>query len=126
MKVCVIGSGGRVHALAHTLSTHAEVVVTPGSPGIEGSTGAPATEVEADLYIIGPEVPLVEGLADELRSKGSPVFGPGPDGALLEGSKIWMKELVDAAGVPQHATHPSTPTKQTRPQHSCQRSLPPT
>ena len=100
MKICVVGSGGREHALAHTLSTHAEVVVTPGSPGIEGSTGAAATEVEADLYIIGPEVPLVEGLADELRSKGCLVFGPGSDGALLEGSKIWMKELVDAAGVP--------------------------
>tara|TARA_Y100001970_G_scaffold292662_1_gene434942 strand:- start:10689 stop:11942 length:1254 start_codon:yes stop_codon:yes gene_type:complete len=100
MKVCVVGSGGREHALARTLSIHADVVVTPGSPGIEGSTGVTTTDIEADLYVVGPEVPLVEGLADDLRSRGRHVFGPGSDGAMLEGSKIWMKELVDAAGVP--------------------------
>ena len=100
MKICVVGSGGREHALAHTLSPHADVLVTPGSPGIEGSTEVTATEIEADLYVVGPEIPLVEGLADDLRSRGCHVFGPGSDGAMLEGSKIWMKELVDAAGVP--------------------------
>ena len=100
MKVCVVGSGGREHAFAKTLSTEAEVVVTPGSAGIEGSTAEPATAIDADLYVIGPEVPLVNGLADELRGSGHYVFGPGTDGALLEASKAWMKDLVHAAGVP--------------------------
>jgi len=100
MKVCVVGSGGREHAFAKTLSTEAEVVVTPGSAGIEGSTAEPATAIDADLYVIGPEVPLVNGLADELRASGRYVFGPGSDGALLEASKAWMKDLVHAAGVP--------------------------
>ena len=100
MNVCVVGSGGREHAFAKTLSTEAEVVVTPGSAGIEGSTAEPATSIDADLYVIGPEVPLVNGLADELRASGHYVFGPGTDGALLEASKAWMKDLVHAAGVP--------------------------
>ena len=100
MKVCVVGSGGREHAFAKTLSTEAEVVVTPGSAGIEGSTAEPATAIDADLYVIGPEVPLVNGLADELRASGHYVFGPGKAGALLEASKAWMKDLVHAAGVP--------------------------
>jgi len=100
MKVCVVGSGGREHALAHVLTRTAEVVVTPGSPGIPGSTAAPPAEVDADLYVIGPEAPLVAGLADELRAAGRLVFGPGADGARLEGSKAWMKEVVEAAGVP--------------------------
>ena len=100
MKVCVVGSGGREHAFAKTLSTEAEVVVTPGSAGIEGSTAEPATAIDADLSVIGPEVALVNGLADELRASGHYVFGPGKDGALLEASKAWMKDLVHAAGVP--------------------------
>ena len=88
MKICVVGSGGREHALAHTLSPHADVLVTPGSPGIKGSTEVTATEIEADLYVVGPEIPLVEGLADDLRSRGCHVFGPGSDGAMLEGSNM--------------------------------------
>ena len=100
MRVCVVGSGGREHALAHVLGRSCDVVVTPGNPGIPGSTPTPATEIEADLYVIGPEAPLVEGLANELRAAGRLVFGPGADGALLEGSKAWMKELLVAAGVP--------------------------
>ena len=100
MRVCVIGSGGREHALAHVLARTAEVVVTPGSPGIPGSVAIPPEEIDADLYVIGPEAPLVAGLADELRIAGKLVFGPGADGARLEGSKAWMKEVVEAAGVP--------------------------
>lgn len=100
MRVCVVGSGGREHALAHVLGRSSYVVVTPGNPGIPGATPAPATEIDADLYVIGPEAPLVNGLADELRAAGHLVFGPGADGALLEGSKAWMKELLVAAGVP--------------------------
>ncbi|MCS5689896.1 MAG: phosphoribosylamine--glycine ligase [Actinomycetota bacterium] len=100
MRVCVVGSGGREHAFATVLSQSSEVVVTPGSPGIKGSTAQVATEIEADLYVVGPEVPLVQGLADQLRADGRAVFGPGSDGARLEGSKAWMKSLVEAAGVP--------------------------
>jgi hypothetical protein len=61
VRVCVVGSGGREHALAHVLGRTAEVVVTPGSPGIPGSAATPPGEVDADLYVIGPEVPLVDG-----------------------------------------------------------------
>ena len=100
MRVCVVGSGGREHALAAVLARQAEVVVTPGSPGIPGSVATPPGEVAADLVVVGPEAPLVAGLADELRAAGRLVFGPGADGARLEGSKAWMKELVAAAGVP--------------------------
>ena len=102
MRVCVVGSGGREHALAHALARTAEVVVTPGNPGIPGSTGPGTAPVDlsADLVVIGPEAPLVAGLADELRAAGRLVFGPGADGARLEGSKAYMKEVVAAAGVP--------------------------
>jgi phosphoribosylamine--glycine ligase len=100
MKVCVVGSGGREHALAHVLGRTADVIVSPGNAGIPGSTPAPATEVDADLYVVGPEAPLVDGLADRLRAAGKLVFGPGADGARLEGSKAWMKRVLDDAGVP--------------------------
>ncbi len=100
MRVVVVGSGGREHALADVLGRTAEVVVTPGNPGIPGSIDTPATQLDADLFVIGPEAPLVEGLADELRAAGQLVFGPGADGARLEGSKAWMKEVLVEAGVP--------------------------
>ena len=99
MKVCVVGGGGREHALAEVLARHHDVVVTPGNPGIPGSVTTPAEEVVADLYVIGPEAPLVDGLADRLRAMGRLVFGPGADGARLEGSKAWMKEVLVEAGV---------------------------
>jgi phosphoribosylamine--glycine ligase len=99
--VCVVGSGGREHALALVLGrTATHVAVTPGNVGIPGTTPQPAEEIEADLFVIGPEAPLVDGLADRLRAQGKLVFGPGADGARLEGSKAWMKEVVVAAGVP--------------------------
>ena len=63
----------------------------PGYGGLERRT-APPERVEADLWVIGPEVPLVDGLADRIRARGGLVFGPGADGARLEGSKVWMKE----------------------------------
>jgi phosphoribosylamine--glycine ligase len=100
MRVCVVGSGGREHALAAVLGRHHDVVVTPGNAGIPGSTSTPATAIAADLYVIGPEAPLVAGLADELRAAGRRVFGPGADGARLEGSKAWMKDVLVEAGVP--------------------------
>jgi len=107
--VCVVGSGGREHALAQVLGRSADVVVTPGNPGMaavtpEGHrvtvTPAPPEEVEADLVVVGPELPLVDGLADRLRARGRLVVGPGADGARLEGSKAFMKEVLDEAGVP--------------------------
>jgi phosphoribosylamine---glycine ligase len=109
VKVCVVGSGGREHALAVALGRTADVVVTPGNPGIPGvtpeghvlsCTDAPPEEIEAGLVVIGPESPLVGGLADRLRASGRLVFGPGADGALLEGSKAYMKEVLAEAGVP--------------------------
>ena len=103
MRVCVVGSGGREHALATALGRTADVVVTPGNPGIPGSVPTPPEEVDADLFVIGPEVPLVDGLADRLRDAGRLVFGPGADGARLEGSKAWMKQVLREAGVPTAA-----------------------
>jgi phosphoribosylamine--glycine ligase len=102
MLICVVGSGGREHALALALGRDAEVVVAPGNPGIPGSIGTTIDpmSINADLFVIGPEVPLVEGLADRLRAAGKRVFGPGADGARLEGSKLWMKDLLAAARVP--------------------------
>jgi phosphoribosylamine--glycine ligase len=84
LRVAVIGSGGREHALRHVLGRTATVVDSPE---------------DADLAVIGPEQPLVDGLADRLRGQGQSVFGPGADGARLEGSKGWMKAVLDAAGV---------------------------
>ena len=100
MKVCVVGSGGREAALAAVLSRTAEVLVTPGNPGIPGSVATPPEQVDADLFVIGPEAPLVDGLADRLRAAGRLVFGPGADGAMIEGSKAWMKDLFAETGVP--------------------------
>ncbi len=108
-SVCVVGSGGREHALAVALGRTADVIVTPGNPGITGvtpeghtivSVATPAEQIEADLFVIGPEAPLVDGLADRLRASGKLVFGPGADGARLEGSKAFMKQVLDDAGVP--------------------------
>ncbi|MGQ0519759.1 MAG: phosphoribosylamine--glycine ligase [Actinomycetota bacterium] len=85
MRVAVVGSGGREHALRTVLGRTATVV---------------AAGDDADLYVIGPEQPLVDGEADRLRAEGKLVFGPGADGARLEGSKAWMKEVLAEAGVP--------------------------
>ena len=98
-RVCVVGSGAREHALAHVLGRSAEVVVTPGNAGIPASTPVPPEALDAGLFVIGPEAPLADGLADRLRGQGKRVFGPGADGAQLESSKRWMKELLAEAGV---------------------------
>jgi phosphoribosylamine--glycine ligase len=112
VTVCVVGSGGREHALALTLARSADVVVTPGNPGMPGVSAeghrvtvspAPPEEIDADLVVIGPEAPLVDGLADRLRARGRLVLGPGADGARLEGSKAFMKEVLAEAGVPTAA-----------------------
>ncbi|MGH9123400.1 MAG: phosphoribosylamine--glycine ligase [Acidimicrobiales bacterium] len=107
--VCVVGSGAREHALAVALSRDAAVVVAPGNPGMARlhpqlvCSPAPPEEIDADLFVIGPEVPLVAGLADRLRARGRVVLGPGADGARVEGSKAWMKQLLVEAAVPTAA-----------------------
>jgi len=107
-SVLVVGSGAREHALATVLARTAPVIVAPGNPGmgstitpfpISTSTEQPET-IDVDLVIIGPEVPLADGLADRLRGLGRLVVGPGADGAQLEGSKAFMKALLDEAGIP--------------------------
>ncbi len=107
--ICVVGGGGREHALARVLARQGPVVVTPGNPGMAALSpeiavsGTPPEEVDAQLFVIGPEVPLVDGLADRLRARGRLVLGPGADGARLEGSKAWMKQVLAGAGVPTAA-----------------------
>ena len=102
MKILVVGGGGREHALAWRLSQEAEVIVAPGNPGIaEDCEVVPISQKDhaglldlcrrrvIDLVVVGPEDPLIEGLADYLRAGGFAVYGPGADGAKLEGSKAF-------------------------------------
>lgn len=103
----VVGSGAREHALAWALAKSGEVVVTPGNPGIAAHgiecVDTLPGDIDGDLFVVGPEQPLVEGLADFLRAQGKAVVGPGADGAILEGSKAYMKSFLEAAGVPTAA-----------------------
>jgi phosphoribosylamine--glycine ligase len=93
--------------LAWALAKSADVVVSPGNAGMAAHglvcVSAPAKELDAELFVIGPDQPVVDGLADELRAQGKTVVGPGVDGARLEGSKAFMKEFLTAAGVPTAA-----------------------
>ncbi|HEY1369924.1 MAG TPA: phosphoribosylamine--glycine ligase [Gaiellaceae bacterium] len=116
MNVLLIGSGGREHALAWKLSQSpqlAELHAAPGNPGIAAlahchpvraedaeAVLALALELGVDLVVVGPEAPLVAGLADVLRHRGVAVFGPGSAAARIEGSKSFAKEVMSAAGVP--------------------------
>lgn len=106
MRILVVGSGGREHALAWKLSEEHEVVCAGGNPGIAVDVAvAPADDLVTlakgfDLVVVGPEDPLVDGLGDRLRAAGIACYGPGADGARLEASKAFSKATMAAAGVP--------------------------
>jgi phosphoribosylamine---glycine ligase len=115
VKVLLVGSGGREHALAWKLTQSpqlSELHAAPGNPGIsalgnchpvraEDGDGllALARELEVDLVVVGPEAPLVTGVGDHLRRAGIAVFGPGREAARIEGSKSFAKDVMRAAGV---------------------------
>ncbi|MPZ95463.1 MAG: phosphoribosylamine--glycine ligase [Propionibacteriales bacterium] len=121
MRTLVIGSGGREHALALALSRDdgvTEVHAAPGNPGIgtfaelhdvdpmDGAAVADLAErVRADLVVVGPEAPLVAGVADAVRARGVACFGASADAARIEGSKAFAKEVMAAAGVPTAMAH---------------------
>jgi len=113
--ILIIGQGAREHAITHTLlqDPNVKVVCAPGNPGIAQIAQIEAVDIndissvvdlakkhKPDLVVIGPEAPLVAGVADELRSAGFVVFGPSKAAAALEGSKAFAKEIMQAAGVP--------------------------
>jgi phosphoribosylamine--glycine ligase len=116
MKILLVGSGGREHALALGLkadSACTELHVAPGNPGIadiatihpldvtdNSAIAKLVQELKVDLVVIGPEVPLVNGAADVVRALGIPVFGPSKAAAQLEGSKDFAKGVMRDAGVP--------------------------
>ena len=118
----MVGSGGREHALAWCLSRSADLSDLHAAPGIPGIASLAhchpvraddpaalvslALELRIDLVVVGPEAPLVAGLADELRHRGIAVFGPSAAAAQIEGSKAFAKEVMDAAGVASADTLP--------------------
>jgi len=120
VRVLVLGSGGREHALAWKLAQAdalAELHAAPGNPGMaqigvchpvraEDAEGilALARSLEIDLVVVGPEAPLVAGVADELRHGGIAVFGPSAAAARIEGSKQFAKEVMSSAGIPTAET----------------------
>ena len=124
MRVLVIGSGGREHALCRALALDADVTglhAAPGNPGIArlaeigdvavadpAAIAALAGRIGADLVVIGPEAPLVAGAADAVRAAGIACFGPGAAAAMIEGSKSFAKQVMLAAGIPTAAARTCT------------------
>lgn len=116
MRILILGSGAREHAIVTALLAEQaghEVTVAPGNAGIGADVALAdfditdgdavsqfAIEQAIDLVVVGPEAPLIAGVADEPRERGIPVFGPGRAAAQLEGSKTFAKRIMDAAGVP--------------------------
>jgi phosphoribosylamine---glycine ligase len=121
MKVLLVGGGGREHALARALRRDPDVTelhAVPGNPGIgtlatlhdgdvlDGTAIADlASGLGVDLVVVGPEAPLVAGVADAVRDKGIACFGPGSQAAAIEGSKAFAKDVMAAAGIPTAMAH---------------------
>lgn len=128
MKILVIGSGAREHAVITALAGDAgstgpdavppELHAAPGNPGIAAlatchavdpldgaAVAALATQLGADLVVVGPEAPLVAGVADAVRAAGIACFGPSAEAARIEGSKAFAKDVMAAAGVPTAMAH---------------------
>jgi phosphoribosylamine--glycine ligase len=120
VRVLLLGSGGREHALARALSADPDVTdlqAAPGNPGIAaiapvhpvdltdpGQVAGLARATRADLVVVGPEAPLVAGVADALRVSGIACFGPSRRAAAIEGSKSFAKQVMRAAGIPTAAS----------------------
>jgi phosphoribosylamine--glycine ligase len=109
VRILIIGSGGREHAIARSLATDTpDLHAAPGNPGIgliaelhdAPDVIALATRLNADLVVVGPEAPLVNGIADELAAAGITCFGPSAEAARIEGSKAFAKEVMAKAGIP--------------------------
>ena len=129
MKVLVIGTGGREHALVLSLAQDpavSEVHAAPGNPGISAvaalhdvdpmdgpAVAALASSIGADLVVVGPEAPLVAGVADAVRAAGMACFGPSGAAARLEGSKSFSKDVMATAGVPTAGSHTCTTPEET-------------
>ncbi len=128
MKTLVIGTGGREHALALALSSDpsvTEVHAAPGNPGIAAvatlhdvdpmnpaAVADLAERLGVDLVVVGPEAPLVAGVADAVRARGISCFGPSAEAAQLEGSKAFAKDVMAAAEVPTALAHVCTDQEQ--------------
>ncbi|MFD6136249.1 phosphoribosylamine--glycine ligase [Isoptericola sp. NPDC060257] len=128
MKILVVGTGAREHAIVHALASEEpahELHAAPGNPGMAAqaalhpvdandgrAVAALARTLGVDLVVVGPEAPLVAGVADAVREAGIPVFGPSAEAARLEGSKAFAKDVMAAANVPTAMAHVCTTVEQ--------------